>query len=151
MNLFKKYGVLFAVVFVVLVLVILRTTNTNHFRGDSRALAQPSLSHSNMITKDKITTLTGKSLILNLDKEVNQDALNCEVMNIDAESVLKKDFVKSIRNREGAVIITSSDEGVSARVWMLLSQLGCNKLYILDKSTDNEVLKYKFRPDTLNN
>ncbi len=72
-----------------------------------------------------------------------------DVQNITADSILSKKYVNTILKHDGPVLLSSSEPGLSARIWMILSQMGCTNIYILTKNTDNEVFKYKFRPDTL--
>jgi 3-mercaptopyruvate sulfurtransferase SseA len=69
--------------------------------------------------------------------------------NIPADSILSKKYLNTIRKHNGPVILFSSEMAVSARIWMLLSQMGCKNIYILTNNTDNEVFKSKFRPDTV--
>jgi len=45
--------------------------------------------------------------------------------------------------------LVSSDASVSARMWMFLSQMGIENLFILTTDRENESFKNKFRPDTL--
>ena len=47
------------------------------------------------------------------------------------------------------MILVSSENAISARVWMILSQIGIKNIFILPEEKDFEVLKNKFRPDTL--
>jgi hypothetical protein len=64
---------------------------------------------------------------------------------------LNKNNFSLIGKHNGPVLLYSADPGLSARIWMLLSQMGRRNIYILTDSTDNEILKYKFRPDSLMN
>ena len=48
---------------------------------------------------------------------------------------------------DGPVVLTSSDPGLTARIWMLLSQMGREDLYIISDS-ENEVLKFKLETDS---
>jgi hypothetical protein len=50
---------------------------------------------------------------------------------------------------KGPVILVSSENTISARIWMLLSQKGLKNIFILSEEKDFEVLKNKFRTDTL--
>jgi hypothetical protein len=54
-----------------------------------------------------------------------------------------------MKNNDGPVLLNSSEEAVSARVWMILSQLGHSNIYIVTDDPEIEVMKNKFRPDTL--
>jgi len=150
MELIKKYKVVIAIVLIVLVLVVIRSVGSNHFKNDAKKWAEPSGKQSNTISIEQSSKLSGRNLIINLDKDDGPLMnITSEIENIPADSILSKDYIKLIMKHEGPVLLFSSDPGKSARIWMILSQMGCKRLYILTRQTDNEFLKYKFRPDTL--
>ena len=152
MELIKNNKAVIVIVLVLMVLIFIRSSGLNHFKNDIKKWAEPSVLQSNTITIDKALSFTGKALIINLDKDANHDIdLTGHVQNIQADSVLRKEYVTTIIKHDGPVLLYSSDPGLSARIWMLLSQMGRNNIFILTKNADNEVLKYKFRPDTLLN
>ena len=152
MELIKNNKAVIVIVLVLMVLIFIRSSGLNHFKNDIKKWAEPSILQSNTITIDKALSFTGKALIINLDKDANHDIdLVGYVQNIPADSVLYKEHVTTIITHDGPVLLYSSDPGLSARIWMLLSQMGRNNIFILTKNADNEVLKYKFRPDTLLN
>jgi GTP cyclohydrolase II len=148
MELLKKYRLVIIVVLPILILVLIRSSGLNYFKNDAKKRAEPSLKQSNIMIIEQAGSLSGKNLIINLDKE---GKLTGDVQNIPADSVLTKNYVTMIMKHDGPVLLFSSDPGLSARIWMILSQLGCRNIYILTNSSDNEVFKYKFRPDTLLN
>jgi hypothetical protein len=152
MELIKKYRLVIIVVLPIFILVLIRSSGLNHFKNDAKKWAEPSVKQSNIITIEQVVSPSGKNLIINLDKEVSQiSKLTADVQNIQADSVLSKKHVSMIMSHDGPVLLFSSDPGLSAKIWMILSQLGCRNIYIFTNSADNEVLKYKFRPDTLLN
>jgi hypothetical protein len=71
------------------------------------------------------------------------------IVIIPADSILSKKYSKQIRRNNGPVLLCSSELSVSARTWMILSQSGFKDVYIFSGDSDNEVLKEKFRPDTI--
>ena len=150
MEFIKKYKVVIAIVLIVLVLVVIRSMGANHFRNDAKKWAEPSGKQSNIISIEQAAKLSGRNLIINLDKDASPLMnITGELENIPADSILSKNHIKLIMKYEGLVLLFSSDPGLSARIWMILSQMGCKRLYILTRQTDNEFLKYKFRQDTL--
>ena len=152
MELIKKNKVLIAIFLILLVLILIRSSGLNHFKNDAKKWAEPSLKQSNRITLDQAGSLSGKSLIINLNKDVSGiRELTSDAQNIPADSVLSKKHVTTIMKHDGPVLLFSSEPGLSARIWMILSQMGCRNIYILTNNADNEVFKYKFRPDTLFN
>jgi hypothetical protein len=152
MELIKKNKVVIAIFLILLVLILIRSSGLNHFKNDARKWAEPSLKQSNRIILDRAGSLTGKNLIINLDKDVSGiRELTSDAQNIPADSVLSKKHVTTIMKHDGPVLLFSSEPGLSARIWMILSQMGCRNIYILTNNADNEVFKYKFQPDTLLN
>jgi hypothetical protein len=149
MELIKNNKAVIVIVLVLMVLIFIRSSGLNHFKNDIKKWAEPSVLQSNTITIDKALSFTGKILIINLDKANHDIDLAGDVQNIPADSVLRKEHVTTIIKHDGPVLLYSSDPGLSARIWMLLSQMGRNNIFILTNNAENEVLKYKFRPDTI--
>jgi hypothetical protein len=150
MYLIKKYKAIIMVVLPLLILVLIRSFGTYHFKTDAIKWAQPSVLRSNIISLDKAVSLPGNKLFINL---VGKNGVivtpGMKSINISADSILNKKVLHSIKNNDGPVLLYSSEEGISARVWMLLSQLGQRNIYIVSDDPENEVMKNKFRPDTL--
>lgn len=150
MEIIKKYKEVITVVLIVLILVLIRSLGVNHFKNDAKRWAEPTIKQSNTITIEHYGTLPGKKLVINLDKDVSGiSQITMDGQNIPADSILSKKYFKIIRKHDGPILLFSSETSVSARIWMVLSQMGFDNIYILNNNTDNEVFKYKFRPDTL--
>jgi len=135
-----------------LILVIIRSVSTNHFKPDAKKLAEPSVLRSNLISNEEMASISGELLLINLD-EVNTEStligLKAEVLKISPEAVLEKPIIKKLSGYNGKIVLVSSDASVSARMWMFLSQMGIENLFILTTDRENESFKNKFRPDTL--
>lgn len=149
MELIKKYGIIIAVILPVGLLVLLRLSGTGHFHGNTVKLAEPSLAQSNIITKNTAGSIPGEKLIINLDNNDILNDINGTIVKIPADSILSDENLAILGNHSGPVLLLSGQESLSARIWMILSQLGFKDLYILASNTENEVQKNKFRPDTL--
>ena len=146
MNLLRNLRPVFAVVFVILILVIYRTAGHNRFKPDAAKWAGPSVTGSNIITPEKVASLSGEKIFIAID---GYNPFNSpETKNIESVSILRGDNIKMMKSHNGPVIIMSSERSTSSKIWMILSQLGLEDLYILSESNDDEVFKYKFRPDT---
>ena len=148
MELIKKNKAVIIIAGVLLILILMRSTGMNHFKTDVKKWAEPSVNQSNIITDTELGKLSGALLIISLDKTTMPVSFTGEIKNISPDSVLSKKNIKEIIKHDGPVVICSSDPGLSARIWMLLSQMGKSNLYILTDNADNEVLKFKFQPDT---
>ena len=150
MKIFNKYKAVIAIILPIIIVVIFRSVGFDHFKTNAKKWAEPSVDLSNIISLNQIESLSGAKLILNLNKEnmvINYPGT--EVINISIDSLLNKANLNIIRKHDGPVLIVNGEIGVSARIWMILSQMGFANIYIISTETDNEVLKYKFRPDTL--
>lgn len=88
-------------------------------------------------------------MILCIDRVAAPEGITGVIRNVASDSLLTRESVKSIRSHSGPVLIYSADPALSARFWMLLSQMGCRNIYILTNNPDNEVLKYRLQQDTL--
>jgi len=150
MELINKYKVVIAIVLPILILVLIKSFGGNHFKSDAKKWAEPSLTVSNIVSIEQLGKVYGEKLVLNIG-EVNQgiDYLGIEMLNVPSDSILSKKIINTIRSHNGPVLLNSSGNAVSARIWMALSQMGCSNIFILTNDIDNEVLKYKFRTDTL--
>jgi hypothetical protein len=152
MKLIREFRLVIAVIVPLLIFVLIRSSGVSHFKNDAKKWAEPSIDKSNIISIVQAGSLKGKILTICLDKDANQiNRLSGDFRNISPESLMNKNHVSLIMKHDGPVLVYSSDQGLSARIWMLLSQMGCRSIYILTDSPDNEVLKYKFRPDSLLN
>jgi hypothetical protein len=146
----KKNREVIVIVLILLLLILFRETGKNHFKSDAKKWAESSINKSDIIITEKLGLSDGKNLLINLDKDTSRlKKNNSELLNISPDSILSKKYINSIMKHDGPVLLFSTNPGVSARVWMLLSQMGRKKLYILSDKADDEVPKYKFKPDSV--
>jgi rhodanese-related sulfurtransferase len=150
MKIIYKYKLIIAVVLPVLILVLIRSFNSNHFKNDSKKWAEPSVNKTNIINIEQTETLSGNKLFINLDKKSGRiNEIITQAQNIPSDSILDRKYLKIIMKQQGPVLLYSAETAVSARIWMILSQLGFRNIYIITNDVDNEVFKSKFRADTL--
>lgn len=150
MEFVKKYKIPVIVTGVAIILVLLRTFSLDHFGSDATMRAKPSVDHSVIISANHLRTLSGDILVLNLARNENLfKNLPGQILKIPADSVLGKRNLKKIFSHKGPLLVVSTDNAVSARIWMILSQMGRKDIFILTDDEENEVLKHKFRSDTL--
>jgi hypothetical protein len=150
MDFLKKNKVSIAIVLTVLILVLIRSFSTNHFKSDAKKWAEPSFSKANIVSFSRIANFTGEKLIINLGS-VNEDLNKSKitVLNISPASILDKNNIMLIKKHEGPVLLFSAEVGVSAKLWMILCQMGIKNIFILTNETDQENLKYKFIQDSI--
>lgn len=149
MEILKQLKFVILLVFVLTILVLFRLGGKDNFKPGVEKFARPSVTGTNIISADRIESLKGeKLLIILVPVEKKPAEIAVKTIEIPANEVLNKENKSIIRNNKGPVLLYSSDEGLSARIWMLLSQLGFSNMYIIADS-DGETFKNEFRPDTL--
>jgi hypothetical protein len=149
MDIIKNNKVVIAIVLIILVLVVIRSVDVNHFKSDAKRWAETSMDHSNIVTPEQVRVLKGSILTINLDnKMIPGEKVTGDLRNISADSILSKKIIRSILKHNGPVLIYSDKPALSARIWMVLSQMGCKELYILTSETGNEIPEYKIQPDS---
>lgn len=150
MKTLKQYWIVSAIFLIVLATILIRTFSNGNFKYDSGRWAEPSVLRSNIITEGQLSDLKGDKLIISLGKSGKpDDKFTGYSIGINPDSILDSKFLEIIRRRKGPVILEASENGISARVWMLLSQMGIKNIYILTSGQAPEVLKKEFRPDTI--
>jgi len=145
----KKYYIVVILVLPLLILVSISTFRTGRFRHDAARWASPSVDQTNLITLEQLNSFSPPLLVVRLDEspvDLN-DAIDESI--IPAERILEKQNQRRLRAFKGSIVLVAGDPALSARVWMLLKQMGYEDLYMLSDTVNNEELKYKFQPDTL--
>jgi hypothetical protein len=148
MKIIYKYRTVIAIVLPILILVLIRLLNPNHFKPDAGLWASQSLEHKNLITRNDLSILPGDKLIIILDNAEIEGIIG-KTVKFTPDSVIIRPNLKTLRKHKGPILIYSSDQSLSSRIWMVLSQLGIRDLFILTDDKENEAMKYKFRPDTM--
>lgn len=150
MNRLRQFGIVILIVLPVAILVLIRGTTADRFKRDARKLAEPSFSHSNMISREQLATFSNGYMIIDISDQGNQLEKHPgdSVIHLPAGKILEKTVQEVLRSNKLPVLLYSPDPAISARVWMLMSQMGYTNLFILTEEQDNEEMKYKFRPDT---
>jgi hypothetical protein len=77
-----------------------------------------------------MNTLNGNTLIVDIKGQERFFKENLDVIKIPADSLLSKENYKKIRSNKGSVVL-SGDPAETAQIWMILSQMGIEDLYIL--------------------
>jgi len=85
-------------------------------------------------------------------------------MNVPFAKILSNPEILNLKSTDNDIIIYSSSVAESTKAWIILTQMGYQKLFLLDIPSElisenifekdtvliaNEVLKYKFQPDTI--
>jgi hypothetical protein len=141
--------VIVAILIALITMVIVKSFGNGHFRHDAAKWAQPTIDQTNIITNTLLEKLTGNTLMVDLSEQGNLLKDYKGAIHVPASAILEKDNLEKLRTHKENIVLASEDPALTARIWMLLSQMGFRNLYMLDDRFDHESLKYKFRPDTL--
>jgi hypothetical protein len=132
MKLIKQYWLVILIFSLVTLLVLLRSFNHNRFRYDAVKWAEPAVLGSNILTENQAVSIKGKKLFIALDDEVTvSQPFQDDAIRMDPESILYKGNFDIIRRNKGPVILYSDQSSVSAKVWMVLSEMGLKNIYII--------------------
>lgn len=145
----RPYLPVILIVLPVIVLVFIRLYAPGGFKPDAHKLAETSFTGTNLLNSEQVDALGSKPLIVKfVNKDASQIKSSPDTLFIAADRLLDKGNLKTLHTHHGPVLLVSDNPAISAKAWMILSQMGFRDLFILTEKDSNEVLKYKFRPDT---
>jgi len=150
MEIFKQFRLFFVIFILILCAVFYRSFSNSIFRYDAAKMALPSLQGENIITEEQIPGMMDKALIIDIgcsDSVLVKSVKN--INKISPDSILDKKYTRKLLKHEGPIILLSSDNSTSAKIWMLLSQKGIRNIYILSYEKEFEALKYTLKADSL--
>ena len=137
MKFLRQYWLVLSIILLAVILVLIRTYGHN-FRYDAVRWAEASANGSNIISEDQIASMNSDVLLISLGNEVPAiEQLQDKILKLNPESVLEKTNLSLIRKNKGPVILYSEDATVSARVWMVLSEMGIRNILILRDNSKN--------------
>lgn len=149
MSLLKNLKIIIPVIMALLILVIIRISDTNIFREPVRKALEATQSNGNLITLDQLKLLSGSYLVIDLRSVAIRDSIQFQHRKqIPFEKILDQDNRDVLDQTKGDLILYSDDAATASKAWVILNQLGYKKLLILTSNANTEELKYKFQPDT---
>ncbi len=139
MKFLRQYWLVLSIILLTVILVLIRTYSHN-FRYDAVRWAEPSASRSNILTQDQIPGMSSDILLITLGSEAPAiEQLQNKILELNPKSILERTNLSLIRKNKGPVILFSEDNSVSARVWMVLSEMGIKNIFILQDVRNNEL------------
>jgi hypothetical protein len=139
MKFLRQYWLVLSIILLAVILVLIRTYSHN-FRYDAVRWAEPSVHGTNILTKDQIAAMNSDVLLITLGNEAPAiEQLQDKILKLNPESILEKTNLSLIRKNKGPVILFSQDDSVSARLWMVLSEMGIRNIFILRDDSKNEL------------
>jgi rhodanese-related sulfurtransferase len=148
MNIKKQFLIIGLIVIPIAAGVIIRETKTYRFGHDARALAGHSFDSSRVIGWEQLAAMKNSTLLIDLSTNgVLKESRISGTVHIPAARLLEKASLDTLREHADDIrILYSTNQGESARAWMVLSQMGYRDLYILADDRGEE-MKYPFRPE----
>ena len=137
----KNITWILGVLLLLLVLVLVRTFNSNLFKRN----VSEALTTDMTVSVQDLSALKGSYSVVELDAE-NQRFPNSLVLPFN--QLLEKENKEKLASLDGKILLYSSDISTSSKAWVILNQLEFDGVYILSDEENPEVLKYKFQPDT---
>ena len=137
----KNITWILGVLLLLLVLVMVRTFNSNLFKRN----VSEALTTEMTVSVQDLSALKGSYSVVELDAE-NQRFPNSLVLPFN--QLLEKENKEKLASLDGKILLYSSDISTSSKAWVILNQLEFDGVYILSDEENPEVLKYKFQPDT---
>jgi len=147
MKFFKEYKTVILIIGILLCLVLVNTLKRGDFSGNINSAVEAAAKGANRIDPH---TLKGKNwTVITLDEGNHSfDFQPIAVIDIPFRKLTENENLEKIRNAGSSLAIYSNSPEISSKAWVILNQMGISNLYILDM-TEDEVLKYKFLPDTV--
>lgn len=124
-------------IIVLITIIAVRSFSNNRFRNNAEKWIQKSVDKSNLITPSELANLKSELLIVDMSGNKEIPVKNATFFQVDAGRIIDKENLKRLRNHDGDIILFSGDLAISARIWMIMSQMGIKNLYILDSTAVN--------------
>jgi len=124
--------ILIGTIAVLLTLIIAKSVTHNHFRNNAARWSEKSVDGSNLIDLTGLKNLETNILLIRMNstKQIQSENIISD-LNVEPDKILEKSNLRKIRRHKGHTVIVSDDAAISARIWMVLSQLGFRDVYIL--------------------
>jgi len=141
MKFLRQYWLVFSIFILASALVIVRSFNPDIFRYDAVKWAEPSVLGSNIVSEDQIASLEGEKLLIILENGTTSEKhFQFKTLKIKPGSILERENIRIIRRNKGPVILVADEHSVSAKLWMVLSEMGLKNIYILSDNRENPPL-----------
>lgn len=126
-----------------LILILIRSTDQNLFKRDAAKALAPV--EEITLSIDDLESYKDTYSVVVLDSS-NADFANS--IYIPFERIVDKENLKKLKNLEGDILLFAHDISFTSRAWVILNQLNFDRLIILSNQENPELLNYKFQPDT---
>jgi hypothetical protein len=146
MGKLSNLKIVLLVLAVVLALVIVKTAGKNGFKQDAKSAVEAVSSNNFMISANNLEKNKTEYLIVELDETGSQRFENS--VKIPFDKLLEESSLEKLNETDSKILLVSNDNSVTAKAWVILTQLDFKNVFILSNEDNPEVLKYEFLPDT---
>jgi len=155
-------------ILILLILVIIKTLNKDHFNLNSNQSHELSLAQNHILSPPKLREMlksSRKIMLIDIRNKNDFEKAHLDnALNIPMPEILENPQLNALQSTENELVLYSNSTSESAKAWILLTQKGFKKIYLLDIDSDfisqdlfekdsivggDEILKYKFQPDSL--
>ena len=149
MSLLKNLKIIILVIGVLLILILIRMSDSHVFKGHVKSAVEVVRDHGNTITLNQLRKIPSPYLVIEIGSGSRHDSLQFQhSVQIPFESLLDKESRETLDHTKGEMILCSDDISTASKAWIILNQLGYKNVLILTSEENPEELKYKFQPDT---
>lgn len=147
MEQFKKIKFVLLILFVVLILVIIRTTGKNHFRQDAQNAVETVTSNNFSVSLKDFKVAENQFLVVDLNESGSVQFENS--MKVPFEKLLDENILQKLKETDNKILLVSDNNSVALKAFIILNQLDFDNVFVLSDEENQEVLKYEFQPDSV--
>jgi len=140
----KVSTAIIAALTLLLIMVLLRSFNENLFTRNVEDAV--SIVQNKTISTQYLADFQHPYQVVNLDGDSTKFK---NAWPIPLRDILLPENRKKLNTAENDLLLYSENPSTSAKAWVILNQLGIERIFIFSDDPSPEVLKYKFQPDTM--
>jgi hypothetical protein len=150
MKRFKDFKYIMMISAIILVMMIIKVCHNNIWPGNAGKAAETIALRNHFISTVDLKKVTGPVTLIRPGNPVSDNNLSSfPVMNVTWEEMMKKEFLRKIKQPDQKYVIVSDSPAERVRAWVLLDQAGVKNLFVLsEEGMNNELFTYQFQPDT---
>ena len=145
-NRFKELAWIIGLLLIAAVFVFVRATNKNRFSGTTENIVETLKNESVFVEAENLQM--NDYLVVELGDN-SSEAKYPSAVKVTLEGLADKNFRKQLETSEKKILLTGN-ESQAAKAWVILNQLGVERLFILTEKDKPESLRHTFIPDTTN-
>ena len=146
MEKLKNLKWIILIILITSALVLVRMTNNNGFKGDSREAVATIAAGNFLISANEYNRNKEAFQVVSLAHPENAQFEN--TIQISFEKLADEITLQQIEASGKKTLLVAADHLQAAKAWVILNQLGIENLYIYSEKENPEALQYTFVADT---